>query len=723
MLLSLFYTISYLVLLTGILFFKKNERKLSVLVWITMSVMTSFCLQALSAALLYKTGLPISMPVIAAFNLVTGGILWFFIIKKGRQNYYLDKADLIAFIVLFLVAGFTYAKRFTIGHDISFASIDSATLYETAKSIVLDQKLTTNMFLATVNSAMPMQAALPITGEFYMFKTFILWEAGYFLLSGLFFYILIRELLKNRELKIFAVVSSVIYMLGYPMYSLIFGFSYFGLSISVIAYILYAAILYIDRRVGRLNSVLMLNLGLFGLFLCYMLFVPAIFPGVLLAILIYMKMTGRLFSLRTVKAGLSIFLAPSIAGLLVTASNLVFLNAGSSGSGSSGGGGGASSGPTGIAIDGGCYNDMYSNFIILLPLIITGLVICIRKLWDIRTSKEVPASNSKDVPGSNSEDVSASNSKEVTESNSKDVPASNSKDVTASNSKEVTASNSKDVSASNSEEVSASNSKDVPASNSEEVPESNSKEVPALRDRIVTAAGGEKAADAGKAAGSSAGFATVILSVFIVMLLFMAVMFAGVMTGRVSIYYYVRNNNVLALLSWTLVILAASEMWDRAKTIYISFIAVFAAMILIIITGADAKILSRNERAIRVGAESFLDIYYFNNEFNKFVGDVNINDIEMIKFASENVNPDINTENTEVCVVGGEVYTAWFSKLTGNNKIRPVNDSVTLSDVDFSDYKYVCVQKLDIYEQSKDIIDTLGDVVYSNERGLIIKMK
>ena len=699
MLLSLFYTISYLVLLTGILFFKKNERKLSVLVWITMSVMTSFCLQALSAALLYKTGLPISMPVIAAFNLVTGGILWFFIIKKGRQNYYLDKADLIAFIVLFLVAGFTYAKRFTIGHDISFASIDSATLYETAKSIVLDQKLTTNMFLATVNSAMPMQAALPITGEFYMFKTFILWEAGYFLLSGLFFYILIRELLKNRELKIFAVVSSVIYMLGYPMYSLIFGFSYFGLSISVIAYILYAAILYIDRGVGRLNSVLMLNLGLFGLFLCYMLFVPAIFPGVLLAILIYMKMTGRLFSLRTVKAGLSIFLAPSIAGLLVTASNLVFLNAGSSGSGSSGGGGGASSGPTGIAIDGGCYNDMYSNFIILLPLIITGLVICIRKLWDIRTSKEVSASNSKEVTESNSKDVFTSNSKEVTASNSKDVSASNSEEVTASNSEEVTASNSKDVSASNSEEV------------------------PALRGRIVTAAGGEKAADAGKAAGGSAGFATVILSVFIVMLLFMAVMFAGVMTGRVSIYYYVRNNNVLALLSWTLVILAASEMWDRAKTIYISFIAVFAAMILIIITGADAKILSRNERAIRVGAESFLDIYYFNNEFNKFVGDVNINDIEMIKFASENVNPDISTENTEVCVVGGEVYTAWFSKLTGNNKIRPVNDSVTLSNIDFSDYKYVCVQKLDIYEQSKDIIDTLGDVVYSNERGLIIKMK
>ena len=140
-----------------------------------------------------------------------------------------------------------------------------------------------------------------------------------------------------------------------------------------------------------------------------------------------------------------------------------------------------------------------------------------------------------------------------------------------------------------------------------------------------------------------------------------------------------------------------------------------------IMTGVDSRILDKNDRTIRVGAESFLDIYYFNNEFNKFVGDVNINDIEMLKYFTETISPTLKGEDGEVAVIGGAVYTAWYAKLTGNDKIRAINDSVTLSGADLSDSRYICVQKLDIYEENKDIIDTLGEVVYSNERGLVIK--
>lgn len=596
---SIFYVISYLALLSGIFMLHKSGKKLSALIWIAMSVMTSFAVQAVGAGIFYLAHLSISIMTVGIWNSALAVLIWIDVIKNGSQKYYIDKADALAFFIMFLVAGVIFSKRFALGHDISFASMDSATTYGIIKTMVFEHRSLTNMFFSIVTSALPMEAGLPITGEFYMYRTFLLWEIGYFFMSGVFFYILISSFLKTKGLKIYGVVGAVIYMLGYPLYSLIFGFSYFGLSISLIAYIIYAAILLVEDEFDKINVYLMLNFGLAGLFLCYMLFVPAIFTGVLAGIAVKMKREKKLFSGKTVKTGLLVFLVPSIYGLLITASNLLFISGDTVTSGTA-------DGSRGIAMDGGCYNDMYSNFIMLMPFIIAGIMMSIRKQKD--------KSEDADLKGAH----------------------------------------------------------------------------------------------------------IVLPSVFVVMLIFAAVMFFFAMKGYVSVYYYVKNNNVFALLAWAFVMITASEMWEKAKEIFIGFEVVLLILIVMILTGADAKINEKNDRFLRVGAESFLDIYYFNEEFVKYSGDINSDDIALMEYVRYNIETD--KEETEILAVGGFIYTHWFAKLT-DNEVAQLNDVNQVQSTDFRDYKYICIQNTDIYDSNKVFFDNLGNVIYSNTRGKVIEMR
>ena len=601
---SVFYTISYFALLLGIILIRKSEKKQNVLIWSVLSIMTSFAVQAFFASIFYITKMPVGIVSIGAADAIAAVGLWILIIRNGSQKYYIDIIDIIAFLLLFFVAGCIYYKRFALGYDISFASIDSATTYGLTKIIVLEHRIPTNMFFSLVNSALPMEAMIPITGPFYMFRVFILWETGYFYMSALFFYIMIRSLLKSKGLKVIGIVSSVIYMLGYPLNNIVFGFSYFSLSISVISYIVYSTMLYIDDDVKRSHSLIMLNLGLLGLFLCYMMFVPAIFIGVLVSIGVFLAIEKKLFSWKTIVTGLKVFLLPSIIGLIITASNLIFITKSDVVAEATGG-----TASIALAIDGGCYNDMYSNFIILLPFVIVGLIICLKKI----------------------------------KANNKDQKAS--------------------------------------------------------------------------------AIEIVIPSIYVCMFAFAAILFINAMKGYVSIYYYVKVNNVFMLLSWSLIIIAFAELWDKSKEIIIAYISVISFLLIIIFTGVDEKIIEKNERFIRVGAENFLDLYYFNKEYVKYSGDLNSDDIKLLEYANDNLVLNENAKNPEVAVVGGTVYTAWYASMTSNDNIKKINASIQLQDVNLLDYKYICVQNTVVYDENRELFDNLGNVLYSNTRGKIIEIK
>ena len=621
MLQSVFYVISYMALLSGIFFLKKSEEKLNAVTWLGLSVMTTLCFQALIAAAFYKTPIPISVITIGAADLIMGITLWIISIKRGLQKLYVKAYDVAALIFTALIAGFYFRQKFQLGNGINFISVDSASHFDIARTIVTEHRSPTNMFFAAVNSAMPMEALIPKTGIFEMYKTFTLWETGYFFLSGLMFYILINHFLDSKGMKVGGFFSIVIYMLAYPLYSYLFGFSYFGLSIALIAYILYMASLFISRDISRVYAYIMLGMGLFGLFLCYMLFVPAIYPGILIAIAIGIICTDRLISGKSILTMLGVFLAPSVAGMLLTFGNLIFLSSGSgSGSGSEGG----SSAPSGIALDGGCYNDMYSNFVYMLPFVIAGICIGCMEIKKAYQDK-----------------------KEKNEKSEKSIVVTKLSMITAES--------------------------------------------------------------------------AVLVSVTCVMAVFMAAMAVFTLKGKVSVYYYVRNNNVFFLLASVLLVKTLSYLYTRFKPIVVSYYIVVILCLGMIRLNVDERITEQNERLLRVGADQLFDVYKFNHDFVRFAFPVTVNEVNVYEYMVTNV-PSEGEDAPKIIAAGSPTFTSWFKVMTRQPEVVQINDYDTFMATDVSDYDYICIQTSDIFSDQEEMVFDEDTVLLKNNSCKIIKI-
>ena len=616
MILSIFYIIAYLILFLSIILIKKNDDKENLFVWIALSIITTFCYQAFIGAIFWKIGVPVSILTIGIADLIAGIALLSIAYKKGLQKLDMAIIDVIALIVIAMLSGYYMVRNFGLLTDINFVSIDSAVHMDFARTIATEHRIPSTMFFAAINTGLPMEVFLPFIREFNLYKIFILWETGYFFLSGFMFYILIRPYMKSKGLKVVGLVGVIVYMTGYPLYSYLFGFSYFGLSISLIAYIIYMAILYISHQVSAWLNYIMLGLGLFGLFLCYMLFVPIVYPGVLVAIIIGIKCTEKLISFRTIGKLLGVFLVPSAFGLFLTFYNLFYL---SPAVGNSNSGGGSA----GIASDGGCYNDLYSNFVMMMPFLISGIIIAAGNIKKLKLANK-QKSESEDTKSKNSCDF-----------------------ITAEH--------------------------------------------------------------------------MVLLSLTICLGLVMVLFFVMAMHGRVSVYYYVRNNNVLALLAMVLSFISIEQLYKKSKTFVISGCLVIILALGMIKGNVDYRIGQKNDRFIRVGVEQLFDIYSFNHDFVRFACYINGEDIGLYDYMEKTqVNED--TESPEVMVVGPETYTWWFKVMTKHKSVKQINDYNTFVNTDLNGYKYICVQKTDIYDEGTDSFDNLGNIIFDNKRGMIIEL-
>ena len=603
---SAFYIISYLLLFSAVLFVKKTDEKENAVTFITLSIMTTFCYQALIAGIFSKLGISISIVSVGAIELVTGIIIWGLNKKYGTQRYTVSRADIMGALSAFLVAGFYFAKRMNFGREINFVSIDSASHFRVAKAVAVEHRLYTEMFFAAVNSGLPMEAARPITGDFDMYKVFLLWETGYLFLAGLCFYIIIVQIVKQSGSKPVAVLSMILYMLGYPLYSYIFGFSYFGLCMSLIVYILYAAAYFITGRINRISNYIMINLGLFGLFLCYMMFVPAVYFGVLIAIIAGLIVRHELKLGKLIKQGLGVFLIPSVMGLIFTFMNFKYVTSDVIENGDE-------TGSLGIATDGGCYNDMYSNFVFLLPFIVYGVVLVIARVQELRRE------NRSEKTGIKAED--------------------------------------------------------------------------------------------------SLGITTV--SMLFTLIIFMAVLFIGAMHGKVSVYYYVRNNNVLWLFAWIMAAECINALWKQHKGLIISLFAVFSILVIMIGTNIDERILKKNDRFIEVGSGDILNVYQFNHEFNRYPSTIWVKDMELIEYTYTDLR---NKETGKLPVLGDPVFCAWVQAITDTDTIS-VDNTERINTMDMSQYKYIVVQYDGTFIDRSNTIDLDYEIKFENERGFVAEIR
>ena len=361
---SFFFLFSYIGAVLVFLLLKKSEEKQYIGMWLGISIMSISCLQVMIAGLFSLMHIPVNIVSLGICNtvflLISG---WLIYKSKSVQRYIIEWCDIIFVIGVTLVVLLFWYKHYGTEFNIHYLSVDPTAHFRHALYTVNNESVY-GMFFAAIQNSILIELFSPILTPGTYYVAYIIGDVLYLWLAGIMFWAVIRKYMTNQFMKIAAVIVSFLYLFGYPLNVTIFGFSYFGLGITVIAYIIAVTEEYLEDSIPKKLSVFLMSLGCFGIFVSYVMFMPVVFFAVLLVILIKQYSQKKLISWETVRVGLGVFLIPTIMGLYYIYSG-TFIN--------------GHTAESTIVIEGGVYRDIFSNFILIFPFALYAFIKMIKE--------------------------------------------------------------------------------------------------------------------------------------------------------------------------------------------------------------------------------------------------------------------------------------------------------------------------------------------------------
>lgn len=129
------------------------------------------------------------------------------------------------------------------------------------------------------NTGIIMDCLSNVIEEMDSYKIFIAFDIFMLCMSGIMMYSALEKFAKCNKSKLFALIVSLIYVMGYPLNSLLFGFEYLSLGILIVCTIFHM-IYYFEKEELKFNFYLIIFALLnFGLFCSYYMFVPFIYSA------------------------------------------------------------------------------------------------------------------------------------------------------------------------------------------------------------------------------------------------------------------------------------------------------------------------------------------------------------------------------------------------------------------------------------------------------------
>lgn len=351
--LYVFSIVSYLVAFLRI---EKSEKELSFVQWLTLGILSGMLVNGILSGIYGLVGVPIQCGTICIPIILIS--LFYLVKNKNRvQRYVFPKNDLIFCVLLILVMILFWGGYFLFQLPIRFTSVDASVHCRWAKQIAFQHTLSSNLFFGYVNDGLLMEALLPLTGKAGFYHSFTLARIFDFGLAGLSFYSIISKLGENTYQKSLNIILSFVYLLGYPLYVIVFGFVYFGDAITVLSGLVIVLSFYKDENINHKLFILLSNAFLFGIFTTYTMFVPNVFLSAFLFIIyVLFQKSKKLITKENILELCKVFVFPCVLGMAYAYVNLKEVSSGG-----------------GISNEGGKYFDLYSNFIILVPFTISCL--------------------------------------------------------------------------------------------------------------------------------------------------------------------------------------------------------------------------------------------------------------------------------------------------------------------------------------------------------------
>ena len=356
---SIIYILSSLMLFSvNFLIKKDNCTHHSAASWMVICFAISMWINCFVAGIYGLFNIPVTLISMAIFYIIISVLGINYIRQHGKQRYVWKVFDfiwLICIIVIAVIIGFNIHSSRLLIADVSG---DTCMHYRYALKVANTGIVKGEMFFAPVNNGIFIALLKPFLYDYQYYKAFIAMGIMMLALSGCVMYAVTSDLMINNRKKIICFSAGVLYMLGYPLHNELMGFVYLGMSITIVAVLVYIFHLFRKNIMDRKWAVFLMMLGCYALVMCYMLFAPFVYIALFISLALYSfpKYGFKSF----VKWSLGIFLVPSILAIYYCYFNF-FQNRGLAISNA-------------ISTNGGTRGRLYSYILVLVPAAIYMIV-------------------------------------------------------------------------------------------------------------------------------------------------------------------------------------------------------------------------------------------------------------------------------------------------------------------------------------------------------------
>lgn len=354
--------ISILMLLSfGFLVFSLLRRtdSFTKLVWLPVAILVAISIVLLFYGITSFIGVGFSPVLTVAINCIAAFAIWLYYKKaksESRRVRLGTREDIISIAILVVLSICVFGVQFGWPGMFNFETTDPA-VHLSASLDIYEGRPVTGQYSTYVVCACFIALISPFAGLESTLLSFLLSETFLFLVSGLMFYSVLAIYCPSLGWIARSLLCAC-YLVGYPLNNMIFGFSYWGFSVTIICALFFIAKAYAPEK---MKCLVLLATCLFDLMISYSLFVPVTYLAVFVWLLGCSRKAGA--SLADIfKSLFIVFLLPVILGFVIVYLSIF---------GASGVGG------VGSAINniGYSYKNLFSAFIPIAPLSIYGVVV------------------------------------------------------------------------------------------------------------------------------------------------------------------------------------------------------------------------------------------------------------------------------------------------------------------------------------------------------------
>lgn len=299
---GIIYLITVLLLVISFILVKKTDKELDIISFTAITIVVLLAYNAFVCYIINFFGIPItllSLSIInALFAILIFGIIF---IKKEVQKYSLNKFNLLCIGIILIATLFVSYLNFGFPFEIKYETGDPA-VHFTTSAVFAKQDSLLNLNIdevygnyegrkigSYVNSGIIMKCFEGIIDEIDYYKIFIAFGIFILFMTGAMMYITLEKFTKTKYSKVLALIVSLIYVMGYPLNSLLFGFEYMSLCLLLLGTILHM-VYYIEKEELKFPFyVIIFALLNFDVFCSYYMFVPFTYSALWIYFCAYSK--------------------------------------------------------------------------------------------------------------------------------------------------------------------------------------------------------------------------------------------------------------------------------------------------------------------------------------------------------------------------------------------------------------------------------------------------